>query len=123
METEINMGSKLILLGDASSNLIIILSSSISSILVFLLVLFVVIYSVRKGFLCAEKKNSNDEVIVHQNELYGNISNQDYFDERYDTNVTDRNEDYEQYEYTGWQYNYMYVKWVKNVKYDKNSNF
>ena len=79
------MGSKLILLGDASSNLIIILSSSISSILVFLLVLFVVIYSVRKGFLCAEKKNSNDEVIVHQNELYGNISNHE--GGRYDTQV------------------------------------
>ena len=34
--------------------------------------------------------------IVHQNELYGNLSNQDYFAERYDTNIVDRNQYYEE---------------------------
>ena len=57
---------------------------------------FITVYCLkRKGIICISKKQK-DEVIVHQNELYGNLSNQDYFEERYDTNILDRNQYYEE---------------------------
>ena len=40
-------------------------------------------------------KIENQESIVHQNELYGNMSNEDYFAERYYTNIVDTNQYYE----------------------------
>ena len=62
---------------------------------------FITVYCLkRKGIICISKKQK-DEVIVHQNELYGNLSNQDYFEERYDTNILDRNQYYEE-EYEAW---------------------
>lgn len=48
----------------------------------------------RKGMMCF--KIENQESIVHQNELYGNMSNEDYFAERYYTNIVDTNQYYEE---------------------------
>ena len=50
----------------------------------------------RRGIICSNKNQKKEEIIVHQNELYGNLSNQDYFAERYDTNIVDRNQYYEE---------------------------
>ena len=47
-----------------------------------------------RGIICSKKK-SNQNTIVHTNDLYGNITNEDYFDERYDTKFTDTNQYYE----------------------------
>ena len=81
----------------------IILASTISSVLLVCILVIVIVCLVKKDIICSKKQKSVDEnTIVHQNDLYGNISNQDYFDERYDTNVVDKNENYEQYgEYFG----------------------
>ena len=50
----------------------------------------------RRGMICFNKNSKNQEIIVHQNELYGNLSNDDYFAERYDTNIVDTNQYYEE---------------------------
>ena len=50
----------------------------------------------RRGLFCFNKNQKKEEIIVHQNELYGNLSNQDYFNERYDTNIVDTNQYYEE---------------------------
>ena len=60
------------------------------------LTIFITVFCIkRRGMICNNKRQK-DEVIVHQNELYGNLSNQDYFEERYDTNILDRNQYYEE---------------------------
>ena len=51
--------------------------------------------TLKKGVICDKKE---EDAVVHQNELYGNLSNEDYFEERYDTNVVDTNENYQQFE-------------------------
>ena len=44
--------------------------------------------------MCSEKPK-NQNVITHKNDLYGNLTNQEYFDQRYDTNITDTNQYYD----------------------------
>ena len=53
----------------------------------------ILVILVQKGIIC---KKSNENIIVHKNDLYGNLTNQDYFDERYDTKITDENQYYEE---------------------------
>ena len=74
----------------------IVLGSTIPSVLLIFVLIIVTICLKKKGIICA-KEERNENTIVHQNDLYGNLSNQDYFDERYDTNVVDMNETYQQY--------------------------
>ena len=52
----------------------------------------------KKRIICS-KKPKDENVITHKNDLYGNLTNQDYFDERYDTNISDRNQYYEGEQY------------------------
>ena len=76
---------------------IIVLGSTITSTLAISVIIIVTVCLLKKGILCDKNKAANENAIVHQNDLYGNISNQDYFDERYDTNIVDKNENYQQY--------------------------
>ena len=55
---------------------------------------FIIFLLKRRGILCF--KTENQDIIVHQNVLYGNLSNEEYFAGRYDTNVVDRNQYYEE---------------------------
>ena len=71
----------------------LVLCTTIPSICLLLFSVVMVILW-RKGFICNDK-TSNQNVITHKNDLYGNLTNQDYFDQRYDTNITDRNQYYE----------------------------
>ena len=45
--------------------------------------------------LVCKKNDSKTEAIVHQNDLYGNVTNEDYFNERYVTNIVDTNQYYD----------------------------
>ena len=47
---------------------------------------------VKKGLICRE---NNENVISHKNDLYGNLTNEEYFDQRYETSITDTNQYYE----------------------------
>ena len=79
----------------SDGKLFIVLGATIPSFLVICFMIFATICLVKKGVICDKKE---EDAIVHQNELYGNLSNEDYFEERYDTNVVDTNENYQQYE-------------------------
>ena len=48
----------------------------------------------RRGIMCF--KTENQKINVDQNPMYGNTTNEDYFAERYDTNVVDTNQYYEE---------------------------
>ena len=48
----------------------------------------------KRGFKCSEKPK-NQNVITHKNDLYGNLTNEEYFDQRYDTNIIDTNQYYD----------------------------
>ena len=48
----------------------------------------------RKRMMCF--KTENQEIIVDQNPMYGNMSNEEYFAEGYDTNAVDTNQYYEE---------------------------
>ena len=61
---------------------------------VFCILAAVLSILVKKGFICRET-SPKQNVIVHQNDLYGNLTNQDYFDQRYDTKITDTNQYYD----------------------------
>ena len=63
-------------------------------VLVGIATLIIVFCVKSRGMMCFKKESQ--EIIVHQNELYGNLSNQDYFSERYDTDIVDRNQYYEE---------------------------
>ena len=81
---------------------ILILCLSIPSLMILFFSVMLVIF-MKKGLICRENKN----IISHKNDLYGNLTNEDYVDQRYDTNITDRNQYYEgegeQYaEYIAW---------------------
>ena len=68
-----------------------------SAVILICLATFITLFCLkRRGIICINKNQKNQEIIVHQNELYGNLSNQDYFAERYDTNIVDRNQYYEE---------------------------
>ena len=82
----------------ANKEVNIIMASTILSVLLICILVIVTVCLVKKGIICNKNQKSvNKNTIVHQNDLYGNISNQDYFDERYDTNVMDKNENYQEY--------------------------
>ena len=52
-------------------------------------------------FVIWKRKNKEVKVenpIVHQNDLYSNISNQEEHEERYDTKIVDTNQYYDQYD-------------------------
>ena len=67
-----------------------------SAVVLAVLATFLTIFCLkRRGIICSHK-NTMEESIVHQNELYGNLSNEEYFAERYDTNIVDRNLYYEE---------------------------
>ena len=58
------------------------------------LVFFLLFFMKKKGAICT-KDDAKNETMVHQNELYGNVSNEDYFNERYITNIVDANQYYD----------------------------
>ena len=72
----------------------LILSSVIPSISIVCILTAILIILVKKRLICSEKK-SIENVIVHKNDLYGNLTNEEYFDQRYDTKVTDTNQYYD----------------------------
>ena len=76
---------------DDSQRTTLILCLTIPSILILFFSVMLVIF-VKKGLICRE---NNENVISHKNDLYGNLTNEDYFDQRYDTNITDRNQYYD----------------------------
>ena len=87
-------------------NIYLIIGVSSAIILIILFVIAVVCVMKRKEIGCFQggKNNRFDgELKVHQNDLYGNLSNQEEWQERYDTNITDKNTYYEDY-YSGDQY-------------------
>ena len=51
------------------------------------------------------KKKVDQEVVVHKNDLYGNMGNLEEWKERYDTKIVDTNTYYDN-NYTGYQYEY-----------------
>ena len=79
----------------SDENLYIVLGATIPSVLVIFFLIFATVCLVKKGVICDKKE---EDAVIHQNVLYGNLSNEDYFEERYDTNVVDTNENYLQYE-------------------------
>ena len=72
----------------------LILCSVIPSIVAVLSVVSLILM-VQRGIICSKRK-SNQNIIVHKNDLYGSITNEDYFDERYETKITDENQYYEE---------------------------
>ena len=65
-------------------------------ILIYLATFVTLLCLKRIGMICFNSNQKKQEIIVHQNELYGNLSNDDYFAERYDTNIVDTNQYYEE---------------------------
>ena len=61
---------------------------------VLLCLLICIICMKIRGVMCF--KTGSQESTIHQNELYGNTSNEDYFAERYDTMTVDTNQYYEE---------------------------
>ena len=91
---------------EKANDLKLIISVSIGIIFVILAVIAAVCVLKRKKICCFQegKKNEVDGVmIVHQNDLYGNLSNQEEWQERYDTNIIDTNTYYEDFN-SGEQY-------------------
>ena len=76
----------------ATADIIVILCSTIPSLCILLSVI-ILVNLWKKGLLC--KNSNNENVNTHKNDLYGNLTNQEYFDQRYDTNITDTNQYYE----------------------------
>ena len=72
----------------------LILCSVIPSIVAVLTVVSLILM-VERRIICSKRK-SNQNIIVHKNDLYGSITNEDYFDERYETKITDENQYYEE---------------------------
>ena len=87
---------------DDKENLTLILCSTIPSVIVICLFSIILLVLVKKDVIvCGKKKTDQNNIIVHKNDLYGNLTNQDYFDQRYDTKITDKNQYYEgEYEYS-----------------------
>ena len=73
------------------TTLILYLTIPLLLILSFLVLLVIL---VKKRIICGEKPK-NQNVITHKNDLYGNLTNEEYFDQRYDTNIIDTNQYYE----------------------------
>ena len=73
----------------------------ISFTMILLVVIAVVCVMKRRNMYCfQEGKNDkvDGELKVHQNDLYGNLSNLEEWQERYDTNIVDTNTHYEDYD-------------------------
>ena len=77
----------------ATADIIVILCSTIPSLCILLSVI-ILVNLWKKGLLC--KNSNNENVITHKNDLYGNLTNQEYFDQRYDTNIKDTNQYYDE---------------------------
>ena len=81
--------------GANENNTMIFLLIGLSAVVLLCVPTFITLFCLkRREKLCFKKENQ--EIIVNQNELYGNLSNQDYFSERYDTDIVDRNQYYEE---------------------------
>jgi len=81
---------------------------SLATILTFLVVITVTCVMKRKKFCCFQDKVKNkvdNDLKVHKNDLYGNLSNLDEWKERYDTKIVDTNTYYDS-NYTGYQDEY-----------------
>ena len=61
----------------------------------FIIIIGIIIFVKQKRNI---KEVKSEKAIVHQNDLYGNISNQEEHEERYDTNIVDTNQYYEDYD-------------------------
>ena len=63
-------------------------------------VAFIIIIGIIIFVICKRKNNEvkGEKSIVHQNDLYGNISNQEEHEERYDTKIVDTNQYYDDYD-------------------------
>ena len=88
--------------GSQPVNLYLLIGASLAIIFLTLVVVSVGC-CMKKKIWCFQKANDsklNGEVKVHQNDLYGNLSNLEEWQERYDTNITDTNTYYEDY-YSG----------------------
>ena len=62
-------------------------------ILLLVTVVGIVFMLRRKQMMCFKKQE--EEALVHQNVLYGNLNNEEYHAERYDTRITDTNNYYD----------------------------
>ena len=65
------------------------------ALFLIILIIGIFIFVIRKRNI---KEAPCEKAIVHQNDLYGNISNQEEHEERYDTNIVDTNQYYEDYD-------------------------
>ena len=74
------------------------LIGGIAGVVTFIIIIIIISIIV---FVIWKRKNNEvkgEKAIVHQNDLYGNISNQEEHEERYDTNIVDTNQYYEDYD-------------------------
>ena len=62
---------------------------------IIIIIICIIIFVIKKR---NPKEQKNEKAIVHRNDLYGNISNQEEHEERYDTNIVDTNQYYEDYD-------------------------
>ena len=62
-------------------------------ILLVMVVVVIVLIIKKKQKMCFKRKE--EAALVHQNVLYGNLNNEDYHAERYDTRITDTNTYYD----------------------------
>ena len=58
-------------------------------------IIFFVLFCLKRKEVICKKDDSRAEAIVHQNDLYGNVTNEDYFNERYVTNIVHTNQYYD----------------------------
>ena len=65
---------------------------------VLIIIIVSIIIIVIKKLNTEDQEVKSKKAIVHQNDLYGNISNQEEHEERYDTNIVDTNQYYEDYD-------------------------
>ena len=79
---------------DENQDITVILSTTIPSVAILGFLIAILIILGKKWYI-SRKTKANQKVIVHQNDLYGNLTNQEYFDQRYDTKVTDTNQYYD----------------------------
>ena len=77
---------------ESSTNIIIFISIAVT---ILVCLIFFLLFCMKKKGVIRKKDDAKKETIVHQNELYGNVSNEDYFNERYATNIVDKNQYYD----------------------------
>ena len=88
-----------------TENVPLIIGVSLAIIFAIVVIITVVCVLRMKKICCFQdiKSKVDGDVKVHQNDLYGNLSNQEEWQERYDTNIIDTNTYYEDFN-SGEQY-------------------